>query len=224
MNAFPGRAAARIAYGTAASPGGGRTGVAIGLAGEPLRLNNAGLPIPAPGTIGAKGTIAELLLATLKRLCDPWDQAALLLLDRYFAFLARSIERDRAVIDANLAPFDGLFNAQDFLYSAPAPLPRARIEEAGGADLEDLQIPFVFWLGDGITALLEHPSRLTPMRDRERATRLESAGVTIRHFSRAPPKAGEDAYFAELLGPRLTRFFETEPVPCAPVSPAFAPL
>ena len=224
MSAFPGRAAVAIAYGTAASPAGGRTGVAIGLAGEPVRLNNAGLPIPAPGSIGAKGTIAELLLATLKRLCDPWDQPAHLLLERYFAFLKRSIEQDRAAIDASLAPFDGLFNAQDFLYSAPAPLPRARIEEAGGADLKDLQLPFVFWLGDGITALLEHPSRLTPIRDRERTARLEGAGVTIRHFSRAEPAAGEDAYFADLLGPRLTRFFETEPVPCAPISPAFSPL
>ncbi|MFD2031886.1 hypothetical protein ACFSKM_19190 [Ancylobacter dichloromethanicus] len=93
--------------------------------GGPLRLNNCGLDLPAAGAFEAEAPLAGRLAAHLARLSGQWNLMGARFVQRYFDFLAHRIATHRGQLEARLAPFDGLFRAEDFLYSAPVPLPRA---------------------------------------------------------------------------------------------------
>lgn len=209
-----------VSFGVAGRPGARAAARVRCRAGEPLRLNHLGVILPAASSPLGTGGMREVLLEALKRLCDPWDGNLRRLLDRYFAFLTRAIGRAREAIERRLARFEGLYRPEDTLFSAPALLPRARIEHPG---LRDLTIPALLWSGSQLGALFDGGAGETPRRAAERKARLEAAGVRVASF---PPHVSDDAddtFFAGLQEPEPARFFETEAVPRGPLAPDLAP-
>ncbi|MGV6876500.1 hypothetical protein ACUSIJ_28005 [Pseudochelatococcus sp. B33] len=209
-----------VSFGVAGRPGARAAARMRCRAGEPLRLNHIGAVLPPVASPLGAGGMRDVLLAALKRLCDPWDGSLRRLLDRYFAFLTRAVDRAREAIERRLAPFQGLYRPQDTLFSAPALLPRARVEHP---DLRDLTLPALLWSGSQLTALFDGGIAETPRRAGERKARLEAAGARIALFAPRASDGEDDRFFAALLGPELVRFFETEAVPSGPLAPDLAP-
>jgi len=186
----------------------------------PLRLNNCGLELPAPGPFDAEASPAERIAAHLTRLSGSWNLMGARFIERYFAFLNQQIATHRTELDARLAKFDGLFQADDFLYSAPIPLPRAFLHApepgtSGHGPEAFVQVDFAFWLGNSPLAVLPAQSTLTPAATRRRKERLAAAGIPIVTYGAADLAAPDFALFKRLLG-ELSAFWEGETLPSAP--------
>lgn len=188
--------------------------------GAPVRLHHLGAILPPTTSLISGPNQEDVLIAALKRRCTPWDRMLLSLIDRYFAFLHRRLEENRQEIERQLAPFEGLFRPEDTLFSAPALLPHARVNQDGWDD-----VPFgaAIWSGRQLIALFDGSAGETPRRLRERAERLNSAGIANVTFPRETTAASDDAFFDGLLGPSLKHFFSTELLPSAPLPPDLAP-
>lgn len=213
-------ALARILPALDAAPAG--IPVALARPGVLLRINNAGFDLPPPGIGEPDRSIAERVAAHLTRLAGGWSAPAIRFIERYFAFLHRQIGAHRAELEAKLAPFDGLFAPEDFIHSAPLPLPRAFLlapaEPHAGepAPADYVQVDFAFWLGTGVKAAFSTPSSLTPGAARRRDERLAAAGVGIVTYGAADLADPEFALFARMLGGEAARFWDGEPLPSAP--------
>jgi hypothetical protein len=193
---------------------------------EPLRFNNSRYDFGfAPGAAAGAQDEASVLKEYLKGLCKAWDNVSVQFLDAYFRFAADAIEQHADVLAARLAPYAGLYDPKDFLFSAPKPLPRGHVHApASGArapaaamDPADfLRVDFAFWLGDRVVAAQSAQSFLTPKRAKEHTDRLRLAGVDVHLFGPAD-LAGDRAekFFTRLLGPTAT-FWESEPLPSGP--------
>lgn len=214
-------ALARIAPG-----GGGATAgfpSAVARFGRVLRMNNAGFDLPAPAIGEPETSTAERVAAHLTRLAGAWNAPAARFIERYFAFLDRQIEDHRADLADRLAPFDGLFAPEDFIFSAPLPLPRAALfapaDGHGGepTHADYVAVDFAFWLGDAPSAVFALPSSLTPGAARRRDERLAAAGVTCVSFAASDLADPEFGLFRRILGPEACRFWEGETLPAAPV-------
>jgi hypothetical protein len=193
---------------------------------EPLRFNNSRYDFGfAPdAAAGAEGE-AAVLREYLKGMCKPWDNVSVQFLDAYFRFVAEGLKQDTEALAARLAPYAGLYDPKDFLFSAPKPLPRAHLHaptpgasaSAGAMDPGDfLRVDFAFWLGDRLAAAQSAQSFLTPKRAKEHTDRLRLAGVDVHLFGPAD-LAGDRArdFFTRLLG-AAAKFWESEPVPSGP--------
>jgi hypothetical protein len=189
---------------------------------EPLRLNNsrydrAFAPTAQAGDAGEAGIVLDYL----KGLCRPWDNLAAGFLDAYFRFLSDVIDEQRDALAARLAPYAGLYDYRDWLFSAPKPLPRAHLHaprDAGtpGAPDDFVRVDFAFWLGDRLVAAQSAGSALTPKKAREQTERLRMAGVEVVSLS-PPDLAGVKAreLFARILGPSGT-FWDGDVLPAGP--------
>ncbi|WAJ28199.1 hypothetical protein [Antarcticirhabdus aurantiaca] len=205
-----------LRFGTAAPNKAGGLRIRVdALAGEPLRISSVDLGLPRPGSLGAGSfSRCELLLAALERLLDPFDALGRRVLARYFAWLDRRIGRARAAIEARLAPFHGLYAPEDYLFSAPLPLPRAHLPVGEG-----ILVPadVAFWTGRGFAVALARPARLSPAAQRERLARLDAAGWRRAAFDAAPaaPEA-DDALFDALLALDDARLLDLDRPPVGP--------
>jgi hypothetical protein len=190
---------------------------------ESLRLNNsrydrAFAPAAQAGDAGEAGIVLDYL----KGLCRPWDNLAAGFLDAYFRFLSDVIDEQRNALAARLAPYAGLYDYRDWLFSAPKPLPRAHLHapkeaEAAGAPDDFVRVDFAFWLGDGLVAAQSAGSALTPKKAREQADRLRLAGIEIVPLE-ARDLAGGKArdFFTRLLGPSGLACWEGDVLPAGP--------
>ena len=162
---------------------------------EPLRFNNSRYDFGfAPDAAAGAQDEAGVLREYLKGLCKAWDNVSVQFLEAYFRFAADAIEQHADVLAARLAPYAGLYDPKDFLFSAPKPLPRAHVHApASGAravaaamDPADfLRVDFAFWLGDRVVAAQSAQSFLTPKRAKEHTDRLRLAGVDVHLFGAA---------------------------------------
>ena len=188
--------------------------------GTPLRINNCGLEMPASGPFDAEASPAERVAAHLTRLNGQWNLMGGRFIERYFAFLTHQIAGHRPALEARLEKFDGLFRADDFIYSAPIPLPRAFLHapEPGVADKGAdgfVQVDFAFWFSGAPVAVLPAQSRLTPAATRRRKERLAAAGIALVSYGAADLAAPDFGLFNRLLG-ELSTFWEGETLPSAP--------
>lgn len=218
-------ALARIAPGGGGATVGFPTGLpwAVAHSGRVLRINNAGLELPAPVIGEPEMSTAERVAAHLTRLAGAWNPPAARFLERYFAFLGRQIDDHRPELAERLAPFDGLFAPEDFIFSAPLPLPRAFLfapadgHEGEPAPADYVAADFAFWLGEAPTAVFALPSPLTPGTARKRDERLAAAGIACVSFAASDLADPEFGLFRRILAPEACRFWEGETLPAAPV-------
>jgi hypothetical protein len=192
---------------------------------RPLRLNSEALN-PAPNFNAPQGaTPLNLIKDRLKSFCRPWDGLSLQFLDGYFEHIANMLRVHQDAITAKLAPFVGLYAAEDWAFSAPKPLPRAHLyasRNAGSAgwDIDNfVQVDFAFWLGDRVVAVLSQPEVLTPARAAERLARLEQAGVIVVHFSAENLARSPTALFHRVIGDFGALLDSAGTVPVGPFRP-----
>jgi hypothetical protein len=193
---------------------------------EPLRLNSSRYDFGfAPAAAAGPADEAGIVKEYLKGLCKPWDNLSVQFLDAYFRCASDLVLQHKDALATRLAPFAGLYDPKDFLFSAPKPLPRAHVHAPAQAarpnvtpiDPADfLRVDFAFWLGDRLVAVQAAQSFLTPKKAKEHADRLRIAGVEVVLFTPAD-LAGDRAenFFTRLLG-AAAAFWEGEPVPSGP--------
>jgi hypothetical protein len=169
---------------------------------EPLRLNSEPvLPDAMPLTTGDHTARVAAAKAWLESLCGDYAPLRRQFVAAYLQCAAAQIEPHRAELAAKLAPYDGLYAPDDFLWSALRPLPRGWVP-AGG---QLLPADMVFWDGAQPIAI-ELASRDT---DRQRV--LLSVGVTVYRI--------EPSMFARLdavLPDVFLRFWKGPTLPSSP--------
>ena len=193
--------------------------------GEPLRLNNAGDLVVGwatpPGPAGATGRVSQLR-AGFEDLCGPWSPLQRRFVTAYFELVVAQVENHRSELESRLVDFGALYHYRDWIYSAPAPLPRAWIPvtETGGAvppPESFIAGNFVFWTGDALVAVyVTGTETATPARLRN-VRRLRDAGVQVHEI----PAAALSAHGSDVLRDRLPaaflRFWEGERYPSGPL-------
>ena len=169
---------------------------------SPLRLNTEPVPpdvMPlATGDHAARVTAA---LAWLESLCGDYAPLRRQFITAYFRFVASVIDAHRTELLARLQRYDGLYAPEDFLWSAPRPLPR------GWVPVGERWLPadMLFW--DGMQPIaIELAARDT---DRQRVL-LAAKVVTLRI-----ERAAFDRLDA-LLPPGFHRYWDDEALPSSP--------
>ena len=194
-------------------------------ASKPLRLNSEALDPAANVSAPQSVTPLNLVKDRLKGFCRPWDRLSLQFVDGYFEHIAKMLGVHQDAIAKKLAPFVGLYKAEDWAFSAPKPLPRAHLaapRDTGnvGWDIDDfVQADFAFWLGDRAVAVLSQPEALTPARAKHRLARLEQAGVSVVHFNAENLTKDPAALFHRIIGDFGALLESAGAVPSSPFRP-----
>ena len=191
---------------------------------KPLRLNSEAFSV-APNFDARQGAKPLTILGDhLKGLCRTWDRLSVQFLDGYFAHLGNMLGVHRDAIATKLAPFAGLYAAQDWIFSAPKPLPRAHLyaprNNSAAWNTENfVQVDFAFWLGERMVAVLSKPGTLTPARTGERLARLAQTDVTTIHFSAEDLVKEPTALFDRIIGDFGALIDNAGVVPMSPFRP-----
>lgn len=195
----------------------------------PLRFNTSRYDFSfAPDAQAGASDEAGLVKEYLKGLCRPWDNVATRFLDAYFDFLSDLLDEKREILEKKLAPYAGLYNYRDWLFSAPKPLPRAHLHAPQNLGVPDapfqpdtfVRADFAFWLGDRLVAAQSAQSALTPKKAREQADRLRLAGIQLVTYGAADLAGGKARdLFTGVLGPSLL-FWEDQTLPAGPFRPS----
>ena len=189
-----------------------------------LRLSDAGAlvtrPAAAPNPVDAVGTVS-VLRAAFEELCGLWWPVGRRFVALYFELAERLVDEHRHELEAKLAEFGDLYEYRDWIYSAPAPLPRAWIpvneaQAPAAAPESFVACDFAFWTGDAVTAVfVTGTETLTPAR-LERTRRLRNAGVGIHEIPAAAMETqGPDA-LRERMPAAFLRSWERERYPSGP--------
>lgn len=125
-----------------------------------------------PLVVGDHAARVAASKAWLHALCGDYAPLRRKFIDAYFDLIAAAIETQRTELADRLAPYDGLYAPDDFLWSALRPLPRGWV--IAGQQL--LRADVVFWDGQQAIAV-ELAGRET---DGERA--LRAAGVMVHRI------------------------------------------
>jgi hypothetical protein len=188
--------------------------------GDALRLNNGAFAIHPAGKPASEGSPFEVVRDAVCGHVDAWGGPAQRFLRDYFDAVSATIGRDRALIEASMPTCAGLYSAEDWLYSAPLPLPRAHLNAPAssrphGTEEDYVRVDVVFWNGERFVAIDAGSSSLLPRRAAERAERLRRAGIDVVSWAGAAP-AGFDAFFPRLLPRRARYFWQTRSLPTGP--------
>lgn len=185
----------------------------------PLRLNSIPLDLFASANAPIdRGDPLATLYNQVLALCDPWNHSATTFIGRYFQAAEVHVMAQAPAIAAGSFGCGSLFTPRDWVYSVPCPLPRAHLRAPGGPghSAEDayVAVDVAFWSGSGFVAVDTAPPRLLPKAAGERRHRLAAAGIEL--IAKAPANddpAAWSAFFASLLAPPLTAFWQGETIP-----------
>ncbi len=172
--------------------------------GGMLRLNTE--PLPAAAMAGVAGDHAARLAALrrwLEGLCGEYAAVRRRFVALYCEMVSAAVAARREELAAGLARFDGLYAPEDWVWSAPRPLPRAWVPGAGGLVFAEV----AFRLAEGpVAVVLGEPGR----SGQEAA--LLAAGVAVRRVG-ASVLADGAAALGAALGEGFWRFEAGERVP-----------
>lgn len=190
--------------------------IARRIAGEPFRLNTNRLELP-PADPSSGETLARVRDIYLGR-CAVWDRTSRELVHAYFELVRRQVADHRPRLAERLAPYAGLYAVEDWVFSAPAPLPRAHLATDGRNDEDRVLVDLAFVLADGVIGVVLPGSASTPKKSAERRERLRAAGVTVLEPDSAA-LAAPQIFLRENLPPAALLFWEGEVVPSSPLRP-----
>src|SRR5689334_16544515 len=145
--------------------------------GRPLRLSTMTWDFPErPDLIALAGRDARLdfLRDHLKSLCGLWDKAPRSFLDAYFHDIRQCIQQNRRDLEALAGAHGGLFQPEDWAYSALCPLPQSRLPAAPG-----MPVDFAFWNGAELEAVFVLGPSAQNRAQREGRARLRESGVRV---------------------------------------------
>ena len=189
---------------------------------EPLRLSDAGRLVKGPAAVQhrERDQVSELRRG-FEDLCGLWWPTGRRFVVEYFRFVASQIDRHRSELAARLCSFGGLYRVRDWMYSAPAPLPRAWIpvpetREAAPDPEAHVACDFAFWTGDAIVALyVTGVETVTPARLRD-IERLRRIGVQVVEVSASAMTARGPRVLRDRLPEAFLRFWDGERYPSGP--------
>lgn len=123
---------------------------AVDLSATPLRLNSLPLPAEAWGSggedhVARTAAVRDWLLAS----CGDYNGALRRGIVRYLDAVAAHVADHRNALAAELAPFEGLYRAEDWYWSALRPLPRAWWQQDGAWMRADI----AFWDGCAVIGM-----------------------------------------------------------------------
>lgn len=146
----------------------------------PLRLNTEPVPPAAmPDVIGDHTARVMAMGAWLQGQCGDYAPLRQRFITAYLACVAAEIAAHRTALVEVLRRYDGLYAPEDFLWSAPRPLPRAWLPAGDAPVFAEI----AFWDGEAPLAI-ELSARETP-----RQAALQAAGIAV---VRLEPEALDD--------------------------------
>jgi hypothetical protein len=122
---------------------------AVDLGAHPLRLNSIPLPPAAWGDGADHAARMEAMRSWLLASCGDYNGSLRRAVTHYLAAIAAHVEDHRDVLAAALAPFHGLYQPEDWCWSALRPLPRAWWSHDSSWTRADL----AFWDGNEVIAV-----------------------------------------------------------------------
>lgn len=172
-------------------------GVTVGNAA--LRLNTEPLPVEAMAS-PANDHVARVaaMQQFLHGLCGDYAPQLVRFVDCYIDCMAAHLDAHRDELERGLQRYHGLYAPEDWLWSAPRPLPRAWLRRDGGMVLMD----FAFWDGKQAIAIGFENSQDVP-------------GVTL---CRVAPEilAGDPLALLDVLPDWFRCFWRGETLPRSP--------
>ncbi len=170
-----------------------------------LRLNTEPLPQTAmPEAANDHAARVAAAIDWLASLCGDYALLRRRFITTYFAFLAAQLDAHRTTLVAQLARYDGLYTPDDFLWSAPRPLPRAWLPGTAGP----IPAEIAFW--DGMQPLAIELSA----RDTQRRAALRAAGLPVLQV--APDVLADPAMLGALLPAPFHAFWRGQTLPASP--------
>jgi hypothetical protein len=170
-----------------------------------LRLNTEALPLAAmPEADGDHAARVTAAVDWLVYLCGDYAPLRRRFIASYFAFLAAQLDAHRAALAADLTRYDGLYTPNDWLWSAPRPLPRAWLTSPAGP----LPAEIAFW--DSTQPLaIELSARETP-----RQAALRQAGLPVLRIT--PDALADPTALGALLPAPFHAFWRGQTLPASP--------
>jgi hypothetical protein len=170
-----------------------------------LRLNTEPLPRTAmPEAANDHAARVAGAIDWLIFLCGDYSPLRRRFITSYFAFLGAQLDTHRAALVRELMRYDGLYTPDDWLWSAPCPLPRAWLSGANGP----IPAEIAFW--DGAQPLaIELSARDTP-----RHAALRAAGLPVLRI--APDLLADPARLGTLLPAPFHAFWRGQTLPASP--------
>lgn len=145
-----------------------------------LRLNTVPVPPAAmPDVICDHAARVATMTAWLQDLCGDYAPLRRRFVAAYIAGVEAELATHRAALAEAVRRYDGLYVPEDFLWSAPRPLPRAWLPTGNDRAFAEI----AFWI-DGAPLAIELSARETP-----RQAALRAAGVAVE---RLEPDALDD--------------------------------
>ena len=182
--------------------------------GQPLRLSTMSWDFPErPDLIALSDRQArlEFLRDHLKSFCGIWDKLPRLFLDTYFRDIAEYIRRNRSAIEVLAAVHGGLFDPEDWCFSAFCPLPQARLPA-----IPEVPVDFAVWTGTELHAVCILGSGSLNRTQRESRSRLRDDGVLVTEIPGAELQhAGAGDLFTRLPA-AFADFWKDVPLPSSP--------
>ena len=161
-------------------------------------------------------------------LCAPWDPLMRGFVTAYLHAMEQRLAQAEPEFRAYVQQFEGLFQLEDWFYSAPAPLPQAHLyaplahEGPRGDEQDFVAVSFAFSIGGVRLAVLGARDALTPLQQRKTVQRLQQAGIKV--LTGYDPSILTQQISA-ILGETESRFWRQDPLPKGPFLPkGLAPL
>jgi hypothetical protein len=184
-----------------------------------LRYHFAGVA----GTSSNEKT-ADLILRSLHALCSPWDGPSRLFLTVYFQEIEQRLSRDQA-LQAAAQALSGLYHWQDWLFSAPAILPRAHLfaPDFGPAkpvsESDFVQVAMALRIKGRFVAILTEASAPTPKAARQKRSRLEAQEIEVLQLDSSGGTAAVIRLIDRIVEVEGTAFWQADPIPQGPFAP-----
>jgi hypothetical protein len=177
---------------------------------KPLRLNTEPLPPAAmPEAVPDHAARVAAMQDWLISLCGDYAPLRRHFILNYFAFLAAELRTHEVSLAEDLARYDGLYTPDDWLWSAPRPLPRAWLPSAASPDPGGmLPAEIAFWDGNQPLAI-ELSARETPGQ-----AALQAAGIQVLRIT--PDTIATPGAVGNLLPAAFHQFWRGQTLPVSP--------
>lgn len=190
---------------------------------QPLRCHQMPADFsPPPPAEEMRETAGKLgfMRQHLQSLCGVWQGPPKTFLEAYFAAVKREIAANSEELSDRIAGLDGLAGIDDFVFSAPLPLPRAHLHLAPRSDApvvrsEDVvAVDFAFWTGHRLLAVAMETGATPTPKQRRAWDCVAAYGIDTLRVK--PKDLVEANRPADVLGNDFARFWDGDPMPRTP--------
>jgi len=175
-------------------------------------------PPPAEAMRDTAGKLA-FMKHYLQSLCGVWQGPPKTFIDNYFAAAGRALAAQQDALASQVSGLAGLAGVDDFIFSAPLPLPRAHLHLAPRADAPTVKtedvvcVDFAFWTGTRLLAVAMETGATQTPKQRRAWERIGAYGIDTLRLA---PGSLAQASLSDVLGEDFARFWDDDPIPRTP--------